>query len=41
MNIFGKIGGDKINIQKLVAFLYNNNKHADKEIRQTIPSTVA
>jgi uncharacterized protein YlbG (UPF0298 family) len=33
---FGKVSGYKINIQKSVAFLYANNKHAEKEIRKMI-----
>jgi hypothetical protein len=42
MNTFSNIEGYKINIQKLVAFLYNaNNDQAEKEIRKTIPFTIA
>ena len=37
-NEFGKVAGHKINIQKLVAFLYNNNKLSEREIKETIPS---
>jgi hypothetical protein len=39
--IFGKEAGYKINIQQSVAFLYTNNKQAEKEIRETIPFTTA
>jgi hypothetical protein len=31
----------KICVQKSVAFLYTSNKTAEKEIRQTIPFTIA
>jgi hypothetical protein len=33
--------GSKINSNKLVAFLYTNDKQADKEIRETTPFTIA
>ena len=31
----------KINIQKLVAFLYTNNEKSERENKETIPFTVA
>ena len=31
----------KINIQKLLAFLYTNNEQSEKEIKETIPLTIA
>jgi hypothetical protein len=31
----------KNNIQKSVAFLYSNNEHTEKGIRETIPFTIA
>ena len=37
---FSKVAGYKINTQKSVAFLYTNNKLAEREIRKTIPLTV-
>ena len=40
-NEFGKIVGYKINTQKLMAFLYTNNKRSEREIRETIPFTIA
>ena len=40
INKFGKITGYKINTQKSVAFLYNNNKSSVREIQETIPFTV-
>jgi hypothetical protein len=38
---FGKAAGYKINIQKSVAFLHTNNEETVKEIRETIPFTIA
>ena len=38
---FGKVAGYKINTQKLTAFLYANNKRSEREIRKTIPFTIA
>ena len=32
--------GYKINTQKSVAFLYNNNKRSEREIKETIPITI-
>ena len=31
----------KINIQKLLAFQYTNNEQSEKEIKETIPFTIA
>jgi hypothetical protein len=41
INSFGKGSGYKINIQKSVTFLYTNNAQTEKEIRETIPFTIA
>ena len=41
MNELSKIAGYKINIQKHVAFLYTNNELSEKEIKKTIPFTIA
>ena len=38
---FSKVAGDKINTQKSVAFLYTNDELPEKEIRKTIPFTIA
>ena len=38
---FSKVTGYKINVQKSVAFLYTNNKGAEKEIKEYIPFTTA
>jgi hypothetical protein len=41
INSFGKVAGWKTNIQKSVAFLYNNNAQIEKEIRETISFTTS
>ena len=41
LNEFSKVAGYKINIQKSVAFLYANNKLTEREIKKTIPLTIA
>ena len=41
LNEFSKVAGYKINIQKSVAFLYANNELTEREIKKTIPFTVA
>ena len=41
MNKFRKVAGYKIDIQKSVAFLYNNNEISEREIKETIPPTIA
>jgi hypothetical protein len=33
INSFSKVAGYKINLQKAVAFLYNNNEQIEKEYR--------
>ena len=38
---FSKVAGYKINAQKLVAFLYSNNEATQREIKESIPFTVA
>jgi hypothetical protein len=38
---FSKVTGYKINIKKSVAFLHTNNAPTEKEIRETIPFTIA
>ena len=40
MNL-AKLQDTKINTQKLIAFLYINNKRSEREIRETIPHTIA
>ena len=41
INEFSKVAGYKINIQKSVAFLYANNELTEREIKKTIPFTIA
>ena len=38
---FSKVSGYKINAQKSVAFLYNNNKIEEREIKESILFTIA
>ena len=41
INKYIKVSGYKINTQKSLAFLYTNNKEIEKEIKETIPFTIA
>ena len=41
INEFGKVAGYKINTQNSVGFLYNNNKISEREIKETVPFTIA
>ena len=41
INKFSKVAGYKINIQKLVAFLYTNNEISERESKKTIPFKIA
>ena len=38
---FNKVAGYKINTQKSLAFLYNNNEKAEREIEESTPFTTA
>ena len=38
---FGKVAGYKVNAQKSLAFLYNNNEKSEREIKETLPFTTA
>ena len=40
-NEFGKVAGYKINAEKFLAFLYTNNERSEREIKETIPFTIA
>ena len=40
-NEFGKVAGYKINVQKSLAFLYTNDVKSEREIKETLPFTVA
>ena len=41
VNELGKVAGYKINAQKSLAFLYTNNEKSDREIKETLPFTIA
>ena len=41
INEFGKVAGYKINAQKSPVFLYTNNERSEREIKATIPFTIA
>ena len=41
INEFSKVIGYRINTQKSFVFLYNNNKKSEREIKETIPFTIA
>ena len=41
INEYNKVAGYKINTQKSLAFLYTNNEKVGKEIKETIPFTIA
>ena len=38
---FSKVAGYKINTQKSLAFLYTNNERSEREIKESIPFTIA
>ena len=38
---FSKVAGYKINTQKSIAFLYINNEKSEREIKESIPFTIA
>ena len=38
---FSKVAGYKINTQKSLAFLYNNNEKSEREIKESIQFTIA
>ena len=41
INEYSKVAGYKINTQKSLAFLYNNNEKIEREIKETVPFTIA
>ena len=41
INEFSKVAGYKVNMQKSVMFLCTNNKLSEREIKITIPFTIA
>ena len=38
---FKKVSGYKINTQKSLAFMYTNNEKSEREIKESIPFTIA
>ena len=38
---FSKVSGYKINTQKSLTFLYTNNEKSEREIKESIPFTIA
>ena len=41
INEHNKVAGYKINTQKSLVFLYTNNEKTEREIKETIPFTIA
>ena len=41
INEFGRVAGYKINAQKSPAFLYTNDEKSEREIKETLPFTIA
>ena len=41
INEYTKVAGYKINTQKSLAFLYTNDEKTEREIKETIPFTIA
>ena len=41
VNEYSKVAGYKINTQKFLAFLYTKNEKTEREIKETIPFTIA
>ena len=41
INEFGKVAGYKINAQKSLAFLYTNDEKSERDIKETLPFTIA
>ena len=41
INEYSKVAGYKINTQKSLSFLYANNDKTEREIKETIPFTIA
>ena len=41
INEFSEVAGYKVTAQKSLAFLYTNNEKSEREIKETIPFTIA
>ena len=41
INEFGKVAGYEVNAQKSLAFLYTNDEKSEREVKETLPFTIA
>ena len=41
INEYSNVAGHKINTQKSLAFLYTDNEKTERDIKETIPFTIA
>ena len=41
INEYSKVAGYKISTQKSLVFLYTNNEETEREIKETVPFTIA
>ena len=41
INEYSKVAGNKLSIQKSLAFLYTNNEKTERDIKEIIPFTIA
>ena len=41
INEYSKVAGYKVNTQKSLAFLHTNNEKIERELKETIPFTIA
>ena len=41
INELGKVAGYQINAEKCLAFLYTNDENSEREIKETLPFTIA
>ena len=41
INVYSNVAGYKINTQKSLVFLYTNNEKTKREIKETMPFTIA
>ena len=41
INEYSNVAGYKINTKKSLAFLYTNNEKTEREVKETIPFTIA
>ena len=41
ISVFSKVAGYKINTEKSLTFLYTNNEKSEREMKESIPFTIA